>query len=235
VEASTPDAGAPRAGRLVGWLALVGAVAALNYASRLAGGDDGDDGEALYEYSTAVGGLVFYGVLLAVLLVLARGSDLRRVFALRRPASWGSALLALLGALVAIWVANAVLTLVLDLQAGEEQGVVPDRWEPDRAGAYVANFVVIAFFGPVVEELTYRGFGQTAVAAVAGPVAGVVVTGVLFGLAHGLVEGLAALTIFGLVAGWLRVRTDSLYPPIVLHVLFNGLALILAVTVDTEL
>ena len=61
------------------------------------------------------------------------------------------------------------------------------------------------------------------------------VTALLFGLAHGLVEGLPALTIFGLAAGWLRVRTDSLYPPMILHMLFNGLALILAVTVETNL
>jgi membrane protease YdiL (CAAX protease family) len=222
-------------GRLWGWAALVAAIAALNYASRLA--DDGDtgDGEALYEYSTAVGGAIFYAILLAVVLLLARGLDQREVFALRRPRSWGSALLAMGAALVAIWVANAVLTLVLDLRAGEEQGIVPDRWEPDRAGAYVANFVVIALFGPTVEELTYRGFGLSAVAGVAGVTAAIVVTALLFGLAHGLVEGLAALTIFGLAAGWLRVRTDSLYPAVILHMLFNGLALILAVTVETDL
>ena len=41
--------------------------------------------------------------------------------------------------------------------------------------------------------------------------------------------------LFGIAAGWLRVRTDSLYPPMILHMLFNGLALILAVTVETNL
>jgi membrane protease YdiL (CAAX protease family) len=222
-------------GRLVGWLALVGLVAALNYASRFADDGAGDTSDALYRYSTAVGGAVFYGILLGVVLLLARGLDRREVLALRRPRSWGSAVLAMLAALAAIWVANAVLTLALDLEAGEEQGVVPDRWEPEHAGAYAANFLVIALFGPVVEELTYRGFGQWAVAGVVGVTAGVVITAVLFGLAHGLVEGLPALTIFGLAAGWLRVRTNSLYPPMVLHMLFNGLALILAVTVETNL
>lgn len=226
--------GVPR-GRLVGWLALVGLIAALNYASRLADDESGDTSDALYRYSTAVGGAVFYVILLGVVLLLVRGLDRREVLALRRPRSWGSALLAMVAALAVIWVANAVLTLALDLEAGEEQGVVPDRWEPEHAGAYAANFLVIALFGPVVEELIYRGLGQWAVAGVAGVTTAIVATAVAFGFAHGLVEGLAALTIFGLAAGWLRVRTDSLYPPVILHMLFNGLALILAVTVETNL
>lgn len=234
MEVERPVGTVPR-GRLWGWLVLVGAIAALNYASRFADDERADTGEALYEYSTAVGGAAFYAILLGVVLVLVRGLDRREVFALRRPRSWRSALLAMGAALVAIWVANAVLTLVLDLRAGEEQGIVPDRWDPDRAGAYAANFLVIALFGPTVEELTYRGFGQWAIAGVAGGTVAIVVTALLFGLAHGLVEGLAALSIFGLAAGWLRVRTASLYPSVVLHMLFNGLALILAVTVETEL
>ncbi len=38
------------------------------------------------------------------------------------------------------------------------------------------------------------------------------------------------LTIFGAILGWLRWKTGSLYPPIVLHAVFNGAALIAAVT-----
>ena len=234
MEVERPVGTVPR-GRLWGWLALVGGIAALNYASRFVDDEGADTGEALYEYSTAVGGAVFYAILLGIVLVLVRGLDRREVLALRRPRSWGSALLATGAALAAIWVANAVLTLVFDLRAGEEQGIVPDRWDPDRAGAYVANFLVIALVGPTVEELTYRGFGQSAIAGVAGGTVAIVVTALLFGLAHGLVEGLAALSIFGLAAAWLRARTDSLYPSVALHMLFNGLALILAVTVETEL
>ena len=55
------------------------------------------------------------------------------------------------------------------------------------------------------------------------------VTAVAFGLAHGLVVALPILTLFGLVLGWLRLRTASLYPPIILHALFNGIALVASV------
>ena len=37
------------------------------------------------------------------------------------------------------------------------------------------------------------------------------------------------LTIFGLILGWLRLKTSSLYPPIILHAIFNGAALLAAV------
>ncbi len=54
-------------------------------------------------------------------------------------------------------------------------------------------------------------------------------TGLLFGAAHGLLVALPILTVFGLVVGWLRVRTNSVYPGIALHGTFNAIALIAAV------
>jgi membrane protease YdiL (CAAX protease family) len=220
-------------GRLWGWLALVGAIAGLNFASRFAGDDD-DSRTALYMYSTAVAGAIFYAIFLGLVLLLARGLDLREVFALRAPPSWGRALLLVLGSLAAIFAVSYALYR-LGLRGGEEQGIVPDEWDPDRAGAYAANFVVIAIFGPIVEELTYRGLGQYLLDALYGTIVALVGTAVLFGLAHGLVEGFLALAFFGLAAAWLRLRTASIYPPMVMHMIFNGLALIAAVSVDTDL
>jgi membrane protease YdiL (CAAX protease family) len=58
----------------------------------------------------------------------------------------------------------------------------------------------------------------------------VLVTSAVFGLAHGLVVALPVLAVFGLVLAVVRQRTGSLYPPIILHALFNGMALLVAVT-----
>ena len=108
------------------------------------------------------------------------------------------------------------------LEAGEEQGLVPPDWEPDRAAPFAANFVVVALVAPVVEELTYRGLGFAAVRDAFGAGAAIAVTALAFGLAHGLVVGLPVLTIFGAILAWLRLKTGSLYPSIALHALFNG-------------
>ncbi|MGH3000790.1 MAG: CPBP family glutamic-type intramembrane protease, partial [Gaiellaceae bacterium] len=53
----------------------------------------------------------------------------------------------------------------------------------------------------------------------------IVTVGVTFGLAHGLLEALLVLIPFGIALAWLRNRTDSVYPGMVVHGLFNGVAL----------
>ena len=95
------------------------------------------------------------------------------------------------------------------LEAGEEQGLVPDGWDSTRAVPFVANFVVVALVAPIVEELTYRGLGFAAVRDSFGIIAAVVVTSLAFGLAHGLVVALPVLTIFGAILAWLRFSTDE--------------------------
>jgi CAAX protease family protein len=126
---------------------------------------------------------------------------------------------------------SAVLEQVAN--AGEEQGLTPDHWDPNRAGAYAASFVAIAVVAPIVEELTYRGEGFGLLSAYGRWVA-IVGTGLTFALGHGLLVGLPVLLVFGLGLAWLRERTDSVYPGIALHSIFNGAALIAAVTIGTS-
>ena len=213
--------------RLVGWAILVTLLAALSYAANLADSGDPPD-DLLYRWSSADGGLIQYAIILGVVLALSRGIA-PATLGLVRPCSWGRAAGLVAAALVAIWVIGAVLNIFLE--AGEEQGLVPDGWDPDRAAAFVANFVVVAGVAPVVEELTYRGLGFAAVRDTFGSGAAMVVTALAFGLAHGLVVALPVLTIFGLILAWLRSTTGSVYPTIALHALFNGIALVAAVTV----
>jgi membrane protease YdiL (CAAX protease family) len=213
-------------GKLAGWVALVSVLAGLAYVANVA--DSGDpDRDLLYQWASAVGGAVQYGVILGVVLLIARGLD-RRTLGLQPPGSWGRALGLGAVALVTIWIVGGVLNTVL--QAGEEQGLVPDGWDSSRAAPFVANFVVVAMVAPVVEELTFRGLGYATVGSVLSPVWTVLVTGLAFGLAHGLVVALPILSLFGVLLGWLRWKTDSLYPPIALHAVFNAAALIAAVT-----
>jgi len=211
--------------RLVGWVILVTGLAALSYAAHFAGGEPADD--VLYEWATAAAALVQYGIILAIVLALARGIA-PATLGLRRPQSWGRAAGWILASLAAIWILGAILNIFL--KAGEEQGLVPDGWDASRAAPFVANFLVIAIVAPFVEELTYRGLGFAAVASAYGPIAAIVVTSLAFGLAHGLVVALPVLTIFGAILAWLRFKTKSIYPTVILHGLFNGAALIAAVS-----
>ena len=216
----------PRGRASLGWAILVGALALLSYAARLAGtairpttsstaGRPRSAGSSSTRSSSCSSSLLSRGLAPATL-------------GLRRPRSWARRRRAgSRAALVAIWIVGFVLNFFLE--AGEEQGLVPDGWDSSRAAPFVANFVVVALVAPFVEELTYRGLGYAAVRDAFGAIAAVVVTALAFGLAHGLVVALPVLTIFGAILAWLRYSTDSIYPPMILHAVFNGAALIAAV------
>jgi membrane protease YdiL (CAAX protease family) len=211
--------------RLTGWLLLVGALALLAYASRASSGKP--DSDALYRYSTAIGSVVIYLVLLAIVVYgIGNGLSRSEFLALRRPASWARALGWVVGGYVAIFAGAGLLLHVLD--AGDEQGLTSDDWDSSRAGAYAANFVAIAIVGPVVEELLYRGAGVSLLLRFGAPTA-VIATAVCFGLGHGLVLALPALVVFGLVTAFVRIRTDSVYPGMLIHGLFNATSLIVSV------
>lgn len=217
----------PFPGRLAAWLVFALAFAALGYSSRLAGGEEPKN--VAYHYSSSVAALVQYAFILGILLLIAKGLPKREMFALRRPASWPRALGYVAVALLAIWGAAAALSPVL--RGGtHEQGLVPDRWEPAHAGAFLAFFLVVAVFAPVVEELTYRGLGFTLLVPY-GAWTAILTTGVLFGLAHGLLIALPVLVVFGIAVAWVRYRTGSVYPGMILHGTFNGIALLASVLV----
>ena len=213
-------------GRLVAWTALVIGIGALNFAAHAAEGAPAKN--VLYKYSTAIGGVVQYAVILAIVLVIARGLDLREVFALRRPRSLRAAAGWIVVALVAVGVINTALGKVLN--AGKDQGLVPDHWEPRHAGAYAANFAVIVLVAPLVEELTFRGFGVSGLAGILGPAGAIAGVGIAFGVWHGLLIAFPVLAILGAILAALRVRTASVYPSMVAHAIFNGTALIYAVS-----
>lgn len=206
-------------GRLLGWLALVGTLSALNYASRLTAGKPPRD--ELYRYGAALSGLFLYAIVLGIIVWIARGLS-RCELGLRRPASWPRAL----GLALGVFVALVVVELALEplLHASREQGLEPTRWEPSRAVPFALNAAVVVLAAPFVEELTFRGVGFALLSRY-GPAVAVAGTAVAFGLAHGLIAGFVALFVFGLFIAVLRLRTESIYPGMLLHACFNGLAL----------
>ncbi len=212
-----------------GWLVLVAALAAIAYLGRLSGGKPPED--VVYRWSFSIGSVVQYGVVLGLVLLIARGAPGREVFGLRRPPSWLRAGGIALGVLIAIVVLNTALEPVL--QAGEEQGLTPDGWNGDRWLPFAASFASIVVVAPVVEELTYRGLGFFVLRPL-GEWPAILLVGLAFGLAHGLVGGLPLLAAFGVGLAFLRSRTTSIYPCIALHALFNAIALSASVLLAEE-
>jgi membrane protease YdiL (CAAX protease family) len=208
------------------WSAFVLVFATLSYTLRFASGKPPKD--LLYKWSTVVGNLVQFAIIAAIVYGIAGAAgERRRVLALRRPTSWRTAF----GIGLGVGLGMFVLTILLGplLNPGREQGVTPDTWEPRHAAAYAANGIVVAVVAPIVEELTFRGLGYSLLARY-GRWAAIIGTGLAFGLAHGLVEAFPFLAAFGIGLAYLRSRVDSVYPGMILHGLFNGIALIVAVS-----
>jgi membrane protease YdiL (CAAX protease family) len=212
--------------RLVFWTVFVGLIAAVNYYGRFSGGGNvsrGNSQDEIYSWTTFAGGTILYAIWLGIILLICL--DRWDLLALRRPRRWGNALWLGLGAVVGIYVLEAIVSyLPLPESPGKEQGITNVQWEPSHAGVFVANFVLFAVFAPFVEELTFRGAGQSLLRFL-GRAPSIVLVGIAFGLAHGLVEALLVLVPFGIALAWLRDRTDSVYPGMLVHALFNGAAL----------
>jgi len=221
---TTVDPPVRQTGRLIAWFAVVGSLAALSYASRLSGGETPDD--VLYLWSTAIGALIQYAFMFGLILAIARGLD-RRLLALERPERLGRAAALAAGAFTAIIIVSAILSRFLD--AGDEQGLVPKSWDSSRAAPFIANALVVAIVAPFVEELLYRGLGYGLLTQFIPVLPTILITGLAFGLGHGLVLGLPVLAFFGITLAWLRSETDSVYPGMIVHGTFNGLALLVVV------
>ena len=208
------------------WSGFVLAFTTLSYTLRFTSGKPPKD--LLYKWSTVVGNLIQFAIISAIVYGIAGISgDRRRVLALRRPTSWRTALRIGLG----VGLGMFVLTILLGpiLHPDREQGVTPDTWQPRHVAAYIANGIVIAVVAPIVEELTFRGLGYSLLARY-GRWLAIIGTGVAFGLAHGLVNAFPFLAAFGIGLGYLRSRVDSVYPGMIVHGLFNAVALTVAVS-----
>jgi uncharacterized protein len=205
--------------RLFFWLLVVGGVGALNYAAYGKTRGHSDD---IYKWSTFVGELVFYGIIFGVTLLIAL--DRWDLFALRLPRGARRAVAIAAGAIVSILILEYILTKLPIESPGKEQGLTPTHWEPSHAGAFAANVAVFCLLAPFVEELLFRGVGYSLLRPL-GAAPAILVVALAFGAWHGLLVALLILVPFGGLLAYLRERTESVVPGMIVHALFNGAAI----------
>jgi uncharacterized protein len=198
-------------------------VAALLVAVGFIGTTTGEtDPEILYEWSFAAGSVALYAVLVGVTLVIGRSfrAPLAALGLTRFDWRWA-------GCAVGLIILVLVLGVALEpiLHASDEQGFSPDVWRPNRAAAFAVNGLVAATVVPFAEELFFRGLGVRALLPFGG-LAAIGLTGLAFGLGHGLLVALPVLVPFGVALGWVRWRSDSVWPGVIAHGSYNGIAIL---------
>jgi membrane protease YdiL (CAAX protease family) len=90
---------------------------------------------------------------------------------------------------------------------------------------FLLQFVAVAIAAPIVEELLFRGYLQTALTARFGAPVAILLASFIFALVHMQPYAIPALMLIGLTFGYLYHRTGSLMVNMGLHVVNNGLAL----------
>jgi hypothetical protein len=134
---------------------------------------------------------------------------------------------------LALQVVLALALFPLQELVDDDQGVVETL--RDSTGAKLAVLAAYAVIvAPLAEEVLFRGLLLRALQRRFGATAAVVVSALVFGVVHWLLDPAAgtavvvpALVVFGLVAGRFAVRSASLSRPILLHVGFNLLTVVL--------
>lgn len=92
---------------------------------------------------------------------------------------------------------------------------------------FLLTFLVIAIIPAIGEEFLFRGVLQKLLIATTHKThLSIFITGLLFGLLHGQPSHLLALMALGILFGYLKEWTGSLWVPIALHLVNNGTLLV---------
>lgn len=211
--------------RLAIWISFAALIALVNFAAYGSSGSTSATKDALFHWSTAVGSAIFAAIWIAISLAISDGKPELR--ALRLPQiSFSLALGWGLLAVLATFIASAIVS-VLGGNPAREQGLLTEHWQTGHSAAFAANAVALVVLAPLSEELFIRGLGFGLLRPIGQTVA-IVVPALVWALMHGLPSAIFPLTVFGIGLGYLRERSDSIVPGIVVHGLFNALALALA-------
>jgi membrane protease YdiL (CAAX protease family) len=209
-----------RAVPFIAWSTLAALFVAGGFVSQSS--DSSDVSTALYDYSFAIGTIVIYAVLIGLTLLIGLAYQRTADSVGLRAFEWRW-----VGIAVGIIVLVLILASALEpvLHGGRDQGLSPEKWQPDRAGAFALNGIVVSTIVPFAEELFFRGLGVRALAFF-GSIVAVVITGAVFGLSHGILGALPPLVLFGIGLGWVRLRSDSVWPGVLAHGFYNGVGIL---------
>lgn len=125
---------------------------------------------------------------------------------------------ALFGAVFVIFFVNGMLNFLIpqdELSSFQEASSVLyayPLWQ-----ALLAN----AFLVPILEEVVFRGLMFSRLQKALPNVATALITSLLFGLVHGQLVWMLFAFVVGLLLSYVRIKTGSILPTIVMHIMIN--------------
>jgi len=83
-------------------------------------------------------------------------------------------------------------------------------------------YITLAIVAPITEELAFRGLILDYLRKNYGNWPAIILSAVMFGLIHFIPTGIAVATYGGIIYGWLRIKTERLWPSMICHSVWNS-------------
>ncbi|MEO7001634.1 MAG: type II CAAX endopeptidase family protein [Ktedonobacterales bacterium] len=218
---------------LIPWLTLtIGALAASPQTAqptkRLPLASDLAAGITIFILSAVIEGAFLLAPAYYALLRVAPGSAWRERLAslgLRRTALLPAAGLTLAGAVVAL-VGSAAYSAIIQaihapLQTNADQLAQQAQYAPFTTLGALATAVFVA---PFCEEVFFRGFSFAGLLRGVPVWPALMLSALIFAVAHADLGSFIPLAFIGLILGYARWRTGSIWPGMLIHALNNGVA-----------
>ena len=150
----------------------------------------------------------------------------KNALALRAVKKWDILLTVLLTLLVGSF-CTFLVNLLIDFypQAVPESREITNRLIRQADSAVLLSFLFgVCIFAPVVEEIIFRGVMWWALESIISTRVAFWLTTILFAIAHFDILHVVAVFPLGVLFGFLRWKTGSIWLPLLAHVLNNSLA-----------
>lgn len=125
-----------------------------------------------------------------------------------------------------------VLTVHFGYELDEQVAVIQFKNSLAYPTLFKISLIAVVFIIPILEELIFRGFLQTALAYSFSPLISVILSAALFSLFHfsksqGMnnLNILCALFVLALFLGFLRLRQNNIWSSVALHATFNAVSI----------
>jgi len=151
-----------------------------------------------------------------------------------RPTAFGRAAVVTIVGLGLVLLADAGWTAIvsaLGLELTEQPDVLP--YFGGGPGGLAMALLLGAVVAPVAEETLFRGYVYPGLAHSWGRTAGLLVSAAVFALLHGFSAVIPPIFVIGIILALSYDLTDSLWPPIAIHALMNGLAFVSSYVIET--
>ena len=158
---------------------------------------------------------------IALSVILAVGTEWGKIKNLLVSPGFAWWIPAIGGALLFAWFAEAYMAFIQNIFPSMEVGVIGDT---DK----VVTWISIAILPAIFEEIGFRGIFLNSSRIALMPKSAELLTAFVFASIHFTIPFFPVLMALGLALGRLRLLSNSLWPPIVMHGVYNGVIIFLS-------